>query len=279
MTSPRIGFVGAGNLASSLIGGLLAAGLSPDTLLAADPSEDQRRDIEQQFGILTSPNNADVVTQAGVVVLCVKPQIMRGVASGLAPNLSADQTVISVAAGIPAASLKAWLGGDQAPGIVRAMPNTPALLGAGATGLYAHGAVSPQGRQAATEIFEAVGITTWVDTEQALDWIIAVSGSAPAYFFAFIEAIASAGARLGLEAEEAERFAIATALGAARMASETDVPPGELRRRVTSPGGTTAEALRSFEDADLAGIVARAMDAAVARAGEMAREFGEAGHG
>ena len=276
MASPRIGFVGAGNLASSLIGGLLSAGLSPDTLMAADPSDDQRREIDAQFGILTSPNNADVVSQAGVVVLCVKPQIMRDVARALAEHLNPDQTVISVAAGIPAASLKAWLGGDQAPCIVRAMPNTPALLGAGATGLYAHGAVSEAGRQAATQLFDAVCITTWVDTEAALDWIIAVSGSAPAYFFAFIEAIADAGTKLGLDGAEAQRFAIATALGAARMASETDVPPGELRRRVTSPGGTTAEAIRTFEDGDLAGLVARAMDAAVARAGEMADAFGEA---
>lgn len=273
--SARIGFVGAGNMASSLIGGLLASGWSADSILAADPEAATRAAVEDRFGILTSSANADVAKHADIVVLSVKPQIMRTVAQDLAPCLQSEQTAVSIAAGIPAAALKRWLGGDTSPGIVRAMPNTPALLGEGATGLYAHGAVSDAGRQATTDMFDAVGITTWVEQEVALDWIIAVAGSAPAYYFAFMEAIAAAGAKLGLPADEAQRLTIATALGAARMAAEAGEAPAELRRRVTSPGGTTAEAIKHFEQNGLPDLVASAMDAAVARAGEMAKEFDE----
>lgn len=260
-------------MASSLIGGLLAADWSADTILAADPNAETCEAINKRFGILTSSNNADVAGTADVVVLCVKPQIMQAVARDLARHLSQEQTVISVAAGIPAQALQRWLGGQQAPGIVRAMPNTPALLGEGATGLYAHGQVSDAGLRAATALFDAVGITCWVEQEAALDWIIAVAGSAPAYYFAFMEAIADAGAKLGLPAEDAQRLSIATAVGAARMAAEAGESPAELRRRVTSPGGTTAEAIRHFDQHGLNTLVAGAMDAAVARAGEMAEEF------
>ena len=273
--SARIGFVGAGNLASSLIGGLLAAGWSADSILAADPDADTRAAIDERFGIITAADNADVVAHADVVVLCVKPQVMQAVARDLAQHLRPEQTAISVAAGIPAGALRTWLGGEQAPGIIRAMPNTPALLGEGATGLYAHGAVSDAGRTAATDLFDAVGVTLWVEKEVALDWVIAVAGSAPAYFFAFMEAISAAGAKLGLPAEAAQQLTIATALGAARMAAEAGEAPDELRRRVTSPGGTTAEAIKHFEQHGLDKLVAGAMDAAVARAAEMAKEFGE----
>lgn len=273
--SARIGFVGAGNLASSLIGGLLAAGWSADSILAADPDAETRDAAEKRFGILTSPNNADAVGTADVVVLCVKPQIMQAVARDLAGHLRPEQTVISVAAGIPAEALRAWLGGQSAPGVVRAMPNTPALLGEGATGLYAHGHVSDDGLRAATALFEAVGMVTWVEQEVALDWIIAVAGSAPAYFFAFMEAIAAAGAKLGLSEADAQQLTLATALGAARMAVESGEAPAELRRRVTSPGGTTAEAIAHFEQHGLNQLVAGAMQAAVSRAAEMAEAFGK----
>ncbi|WP_348672101.1 pyrroline-5-carboxylate reductase [uncultured Abyssibacter sp.] len=273
--TPRIGFIGAGNLSTSLIGGLIQAGWAPDSLCAADPSEARRQLIADRFGLLVSPENADIVHQADVVVLAVKPQIMRAVATALSRALHPDQTVVSVAAGIRGDALGRWLSSSLGtPGIIRAMPNTPALLGVGATGLVATNAVSQTGRDTAESVFRAVGQVEWLDDEADLDAVIAVAGSAPAYFFAFIEALTRGGEALGLSGEVSQRLAIQTALGAARMASETDVPVATLRERVTSPGGTTAEALKALEAGDLDGLVRRAMDAAVARAQTMADEFG-----
>lgn len=261
-------------MASSLIGGLLRAGASADSVCAADASAEQRDRVAADFGILVSPSNTDIARDCDVVVLAVKPQGLRDVAGELAHVLGPSQTVISVAAGIPGAALAQWLShAGQTPALIRAMPNTPALLGAGATGLVAINNVPETGRAAATALFETAGHVEWVDDEQALDAVIAVSGSGPAYFFAFIEALADHGARLGLAPDVAQRLAVATANGAARMATETGTPVATLRQRVTSPGGTTAEALRAFSDGGLDALVARAMDAAVARARVMASEL------
>lgn len=273
--TPRIGFIGAGNLASSLIGGLIQAGWSPDSLCAADPSDATRRRLTETFGLLVSPENRDIVQQTDVVVLAVKPQVMQPVARALAEAIRPTQTMVSVAAGIEGKPLARWLTTALGtPGIIRAMPNTPALLGTGATGLVAVNSVSELGRATAESIFSAVGTVEWLEREEELNAIIAVAGSAPAYFFAFIEALTRGGTDLGLPQEMAERLAIQTALGAARMAAETDVPVQTLRERVTSPGGTTAEALRAFQDGGLDTLVRQAMQAAVDRAHAMADEFG-----
>ncbi|MEC9406895.1 MAG: pyrroline-5-carboxylate reductase [Pseudomonadota bacterium] len=272
---PRIGFIGAGNLATSLIGGLIQAGWSPDSLCAADPSDATRQRLTEQFGLLVSPENGDIVHQADVVVLAVKPQIMQPVARAVAEAIRPTQTVVSVAAGIEGPALTRWLTTNLGtPGVIRAMPNTPALLGAGATGLVAINSVSELGRQTTESIFRAVGSVEWLAQEADLNAVIAVAGSAPAYFFAFIEALTRGGAALGLPEQTAERLAIQTALGAARMAAETDVPVQTLRERVTSPGGTTAEALKAFRAGGLDALVQQAMQAAVDRAEAMADEFG-----
>ncbi|PWN57110.1 pyrroline-5-carboxylate reductase [Abyssibacter profundi] len=273
--TPRIGFIGAGNLATSLIGGLIQAGWSPDSLCAADPADTTRRQLTERYGLLVSPENQDIVHQADVVVLAVKPQVMQPVARALAEAIRPTQTVVSVAAGIEGPALSRWLASTLGtPGIIRAMPNTPALLGAGATGLVAVNAVSEMGRSTTESIFAAVGTVEWLEREADLNAVIAVAGSAPAYFFAFIEALTRGGTNLGLPQTMAERLAIQTALGAARMASETDVPVQTLRERVTSPGGTTAEALKALQAGDLDALVRKAMQAAVDRAGAMADEFG-----
>ncbi len=273
--TPRIGFIGAGNLATSLIGGLIQAGWAPDSLCAADPSDARRQQLTEQFGLLVSPENADIVHQADVVVLAVKPQIMRAVATALSRALHPDQTVVSVAAGIRGDALTNWLSSTLGtPGVIRAMPNTPALLGVGATGLVAVNPVNELGRTTSESIFSAVGQVEWLDNEAQIDAVIAVAGSAPAYFFAFIEALAQGGEALGLNADVSQRLAIQAALGAARMAAETGEPVATLRERVTSPGGTTAEALKAFQAGDLEGLVQRAMNAAVARAQTMADEYG-----
>lgn len=271
---PRIGFIGAGNMASCLIGGLLQAGWSRDAVSAADANASQRERVAGEFDIRVEQDNAAAVRDCDIVILAVKPQSMRDVARALAPALQPSQTVVSVAAGIPARALVRWLTHDQAcPAIVRAMPNTPALLGAGATGLLPVNNVSDAGRDAVTAVFDTAGVVEWVTDEDQLNAVIAVSGSGPAYFFAFIEAMSNQGRELGLDAATAERLAIATASGAARMAAETDTPVATLRERVTSPGGTTAEALRALNAGGLETLVGQAMRAAVSRAQAMADEF------
>ena len=271
MNQSRIAFIGAGNMANSLIGGLLARGVPATSIHASEPSAERRQQLEQALAIHTHADNAAACAAADVVVLAVKPQIMRAVCQALAPALQPGQLVISIAAGISCASLQQWLG-HQA--VVRCMPNTPALLQQGISGLYAAGAVSPAQRSQATAILDAVGVSVWVDEEQQLDAVTAVSGSGPAYFFLLIEAMADAGVKLGLPAATAALLARHTALGAARMACEGDVDVATLRARVTSPQGTTDAAIRSFEADGLRSMVGRALQAAADRSAELAMELG-----
>lgn len=266
----RIAFIGGGNMAGALIGGLLRSGTRAADLLALELDAARRAQLEQQFGIATAAQPEQRLREQAVLVLAVKPQQMKAVCNELAPLIGA-QVVLSIAAGIRALDIARWLG-TQA--IVRAMPNTPALIGQGATGLAALPAVSAQQRALAERIMAAVGRVVWVDDESALDPVTAISGSGPAYVFYFIEAMIAAGRAEGLTEAQARELAIATFAGAAQLAARSDEPVSVLRERVTSKGGTTAAALASLAADRVDAAIARAVHAANVRAQEMGDEFG-----
>lgn len=268
----RITFIGAGNMASSLIGGLIAKGTNAQSICASEPEASRRAYIEQQFGIITEPDNVAACKNADVIVLAVKPQIMRQVCTPLAGQLRPEQLVISIAAGITVASLSQWLQHDN---IVRCMPNTPALLQQGISGLFASPTVTEVQRSFAETILQAAGMVVWLDNEQQIDAVTAVSGSGPAYFFLLVEAMIEAGAKLGLSEETASVLAKQTALGAARMLCENPLSAIELRHQVTSPQGTTDAAIRSFQGAGFTAMVATALEAAAQRSAELASELTE----
>ena len=272
MNHPRIAFIGAGNMAASLIGGLLARGLPAANLSASEPLAEQRQRIAAAHGIRVTEDNAAAIAGADIIVLAVKPQVMKPVCQALAPALPAGALIVSIAAGIPCASLSAWLG---TAAIVRCMPNTPALLREGASGLYANARTSAAQREQAGELLGAVGLALWLDEEAQIDAVTAVSGSGPAYFFLLMEAMSAAGQRLGLDAATASLLARQTALGAARMALESDVDPAELRRRVTSPKGTTEAAIKTFQAGGFEALVEQALQAAAHRSAELAEQLGQ----
>ena len=272
MSTPTIAFIGAGNMATSIVGGLVEAGHPADQIRAADPFPESLERLQQVAPVVACDNNNEAVAEADVVILAVKPQVMAEVCTGISSSLGANALVISIAAGITIDSMQAWLGGAAA--IVRCMPNTPALMGCGASGLFANNNVDEAQRGHAEKVLGAVGILSWVPREKDLDAVTALSGSGPAYFFLFMEAMIDAGQAQGLDRETATRLAQQTGLGAARMALDSDADLVELRRRVTSPGGTTQAAVESFEAAGLRQIVSEAMQAAADRADEMAREMG-----
>lgn len=265
-----IGFIGAGNMATSLIGGLLTNHYEATHITACDIDAQQLQQLEQRFGISTSQDAVDCARTADVVILAVKPQVMRTICEQLAETgARPDQLFVSIAAGVPADAIDGWLGGGRS--IVRCMPNTPALLQLGATGLAANARVTAAQKAAAEHILQAVGIAIWVDAEADLDAVTAISGSGPAYFFYFIELLEAAGVKLGLEAETAARLARQTALGAASMALHEDVV--KLRAQVTSKKGTTEQAILSFQQNQLARLVDEATAAAQGRAQQLAREL------
>lgn len=270
----RVTFIGAGNMASAIIGGMIDSGFSPSDITATSPSDDVLAPVRERLGIHTATENAEAVAEADVVVLAVKPQVMRDVCEALHETIQRRRPlIISVAAGLSAESIEHWLGGNLA--LVRCMPNTPALVGAGASGLYANANVDDAQRRLATELMESVGLVEWVEDEALLDAVTAVSGSAPAYFFLMFEAMEDAGVTLGLPADTARRLAMQTALGAAKMAMASDKTPAELKRNVMSPGGTTERAIEHLEEAGLRRIMAEAMTACADRASEMAEELGK----
>jgi pyrroline-5-carboxylate reductase len=271
----KIAFIGGGNMAAALISGLLKRSLLDADCIVSDPSAEQRQRLTRDFGIAATDDNALAVQDAEVVVLAVKPQQMRSVAQTLAPHLRAERCplLISVAAGIPHAALAQWIGPRIA--IVRAMPNRPALNGFGATGLYAPADVAQAQRILAQSIMGAVSATVWVEREQQMDTVTALSGSGPAYFFLFMEALEAAAHARGLPMELAHRLTLETAFGAAQMARESADTLATLRQQVTSKGGTTAAALEVFDAAGLRDIVARAVAAAERRSAELAAEYGQ----
>lgn len=268
-----IAFIGGGNMARSLVGGLVADGVPAAQLQVAEPDAARRAALERDFGIRVTADNAAAATTARVVVLAIKPQAMPGVARELArPLAGRDALALSIAAGIRSADLARWLG-DGVP-IVRAMPNTPALLGCGATVLCAGPGALDVHRELAESILRAVGSVHWVEDEAHMDTVTALSGSGPAYFFLLAEAMADAATELDMPPELARLLAIETALGAARMAIESDADIAALRQRVTSPGGTTEAAVEALEAGGFRALVTSALSRAQARSRELARLFG-----
>lgn len=273
MFDRKIGIIGGGNMARSLVGGLTERGLAPRLITVADPVAAQRDELRSRWKVGSSGDNRDAVRGAAVVVFAVKPQTMGTVATEVASDLRASGAVaLSIAAGIRVADLARWLG-ESVP-VVRSMPNRPALIGRGISALYADARVSAAARSDAEAVLSAVGATLWVEEESMLDTVTAVSGSGPAYFFLLMELLEAAGRELGLPAGAARQLSIETAYGAACMAHAGIEDPATLREQVTSRGGTTAAALAVFAAADLAGIVRRAVTAAAHRSAELAASYG-----
>lgn len=266
-----IAFIGAGNMAISLIRGLLETDTAPTTIIAADPSQEQRTKAAN-LGIKTSEDNNTAIRQAEVVVIAVKPQIAADVVKSL-DSINPQQLVISIAAGIDLESLQSWLPNNQP--IVRCMPNTPALVGAGMTALYANAAVNPVHRSAAERVLEAAGKIIWVNEESMLDAVTAVSGSGPAYFFLLMEHMIKAGTELGLDAQTSKALTLQTAYGAALMAQQATESVATLRENVTSPAGTTEAALNKMLEQHVPEAVVSALHAAHQRSIELAKEFGK----
>ncbi len=272
MKTNKIGFIGGGNMASSLISGLIASGHAPEQIWVSDINPDTLTALKQDLNVNTSTNNDDIINAVDVVVLAVKPQSLSAVAQSIATLIQQKQSlVVSIAAGINQNSLSRWLGADTA--IVRCMPNTPALVLTGATALHANDKVTAEQCDLAENILRAVGIALWVNDEAELDAVTAVSGSGPAYYFLLMEAMEKAALELGLSQETARLLVQQTALGAAKIALESADSPEQLRKRVTSPGGTTQQAIETFEQGGFTELVAKALHAARDRSIEMSKQM------
>ena len=264
----KIAFLGGGNMATSLVGGLVESGHPPAAIVVSEPVAEKRRDLVERFAVGVTADNREAAAASDVVVLAVKPQDMAEVVTGAAGAMrERGPLVVSIAAGTRIGRILEWLG-YPAP-VVRTMPNTPALLGCGATALFANEAVTDEQRGAAETILESAGIALWVDDEGLLDAVTAVSGSGPAYYFLLMEHMIRTGERLGLTASQARALTLQTALGAARMALESGRAPEELRVGVTSPGGTTSRALDLFREGGFGELVERALTGARDRSREL----------
>ncbi len=269
-----IAFIGGGNMASALIGGLVRAGRAPDSILAIDPGEAARSKLQADFGVRTQPAADAALAGAGLVVWAVKPQLFTEAAAPCAAHAS-DALHLSVMAGIRSDAIARAMGlAPAAARIVRSMPNTPALIGRGIAGLFATPAVSAAERAEVEAVLAPTGQTLWVDREADLDAVTALSGSGPAYVFYWVEAMVAAAVEMGLSAEQGKRLALATFDGATALAAQSDEPVGTLRERVTSKGGTTFAALESMRDDGVAEAVVRAVRAAQRRAAELGDAFG-----
>ena len=268
--SKCIGFIGAGNMASSLAGGLIAKGYDANSIIMSDLNENALTTARESLGVKTSQDNNDVLAIADIVVLAVKPQVMKVVAEGLANTIhQRTPLIISIAAGITVESMSTWFGGDLA--IVRCMPNTPALVQTGATGLYANSQVNEEQKTLAKNILDSVGIALWVNKESDIDAVTALSGSGPAYYFLVMEAMIAAGEKLGLDPEISRQLTLQTALGSAQMAITSEDEPAILRKKVTSPGGTTERALEILQEGGLVNLFDRALEGARNRSLELSK--------
>jgi pyrroline-5-carboxylate reductase len=273
MKSSKLTFIGGGNMATSLISGLIADGYDKSLITVSDPDSEKLSQLAARFGIHTEPDNTEAIATAEMVVLAVKPQIMEQVARGLAETIQkTNPLVISIAAGVKGQILRDWLGGNVA--LVRSMPNTPAMIQSGATGLHAGPGVTDEQRDMAETVLRAVGLTRWVEEEAQMDAVTAVSGSGPAYFFLVMEAMEEAAESMGLDHETARLLVLQTALGAARMAMESSDSPAVLRQKVTSPGGTTERALGLFEDGGIRELFKQALKGAEKRSEELSNMLG-----
>jgi pyrroline-5-carboxylate reductase len=275
-TELKIAFIGGGNMASALIAGLAGKLTPASNIHVVDPNAGALEKLADQFGVSTAPGVGAALAGCDVIVLAVKPQSMREVADQLLPLLQGPGAplILSIAAGIRGADLSRWLGGYGA--IVRCMPNTPALIGLGITGMVAMAGVGAAQKEAADAILKAVGATLWLQDEAQIDPVTAVSGSGPAYVFYFIEAMQEAAFELGLTAEQGKQLALATFVGAAQLAAQSAEPVALLRERVTSKGGTTYAALTSMEQSGVKGAIVAAVKAAAQRGKEMGDELGAA---
>ncbi|WP_193163857.1 pyrroline-5-carboxylate reductase [Microbulbifer hainanensis] len=275
MSAAKMVFIGgAGNMAGAVIGGLVSSGYPADKIVATGRNEQKLAEFADRTGVQVSTDNAAAVAEADVLVLSVKPQMMKELCESIAPVIKVSDhklLVITLAAGIPLAAYQRWLGAGVP--IVRAMPNTPALVGTGVTGLYAGEGVDEAQRQIAEQMAEAVGIAVWVEGESGIDQVIAVSGSGPAYYFQFMESMIDAAEKAGMPRADAERLTLQTALGAAKLAVASDVDVAQLKRNVMSPNGTTERAIHRFQSGGLPELVEQAMRDCAARAAEMAREL------
>jgi pyrroline-5-carboxylate reductase len=273
MKQQTLGFIGAGNMASSLIAGLLADGYPAQHIWASDVDAEKLARLHARFGIHTATDNQVVVENSQILILAVKPQTMQAVAREIGAAVGrCKPLIISLAAGVTEAAIDRWLGSGHA--IVRCMPNTPALVKTGATALHGNAKISADQRNRAEAVLRSVGVAVWVEREELLDSVTALSGSGPAYFFLLMEAMEDAAVALGLDPQTARLLTQQTALGAARVAIESEESPAGLRQRVTSPGGTTEQAIGSFEKAGLRALVLEAMTAARDRAVELSRRLG-----
>ena len=271
-TDLKIAFIGGGNMAQALISGLADKLIPANQIHVVDVHAETLRSVEKKWGVTTAATAGAEVSAVDVIVLAVKPQQMHDVASSIAPAIK-NQLILSIAAGIRADDLSRWLGGHQA--IVRTMPNTPALIGQGITGMVALAGVSDQQRTIADTILRAVGQTVWLESENQIDAVTAVSGSGPAYVFYFLEAMQQAAVELGLSAEQGRSLAQATFLGASALASASDESLATLRERVTSKGGTTYAALTSMNDDAVQAAIIKALKAAAQRGAELGKEYGQ----
>lgn len=273
MDQSTIGFIGAGNMGRSLAGGLLKSGWDRRKLILADPVPEQREAVERLLGVNVYLQNEDVAERADVLVLAVKPQVIKPVCEGLAAAVQQKRPLlVSIAAGVRIADLERWLGGNLS--LVRVMPNTPALVGSGASGMFANPRVSDPQRDLAESILRTVGVAVWLPSEDLLDVVTALSGSGPAYFFLVMEVLERAVIEQGLDLATARLLTLETAFGAAKMALEGGTEPAELRRRVTSPGGTTERAIAALQAGGAERLFADAIEAATQRSRELADLFG-----
>ncbi len=271
MNTQKIGFIGGGNMAMSLLNGLIASGHPAKQLWVSDTNAETLSHLAHTLNVNTSIDNAVIVDAVDVIVLAVKPQVLKSVAQTLAAAIHAKKLlVVSIAAGISQASLSVWLGDETA--IVRCMPNTPALVLTGATGLHANSNVTDEQIDLAESILRSVGIALWVETESELDAVTAVSGSGPAYYFLLMEAMEKAALEMGLSANVAQLLVQQTALGAAKIALESAESPESLRQRVTSPNGTTQKAIETFQAGGFVELVAKALHAARDRSIELSKQ-------
>ncbi len=272
MDKASIAIIGGGNMGTCLIGGLIANGYPKEKLWVADPAAEKLKQLQRSLGVHTTTDNKVAGMNADVIILAVKQKTLLTVTAELTQPVKMRKTlIISIVAGIRESSLQQWLGGDVA--IVRCMPNIPALIGSGASALYANHYVTPGQHALAESILRTVGIIVWLENEKDMDAVTALSGCGPAYFFLVMEALQQAGEELGLSKEIARLLTLQTAFGASRMALESEASAAELRKRVTSPGGSTEQALRVFEEKNIHKIFKQALQAAKERAEELAKSF------
>lgn len=278
MINKKIGFIGAGNMAFSLIGGLTTTGVTGQNIWVSDPNTDKTQQMAAQFGLNVARDNLQLSQSVDIVILAVKPQQLAEVCGEIAATVSDTKPLIlSIAAGVLSKDIEGWLADNSPvkPALVRCMPNTPALVQSGATALFANAQVSDQQKTLSESIMRATGLTLWLDDEADMDAVTALSGSGPAYFFLVIEALEKAGVQLGLDDKTAHLLAIQTAFGASKMALESDDTPETLRKKVTSPGGTTEKAIGILQEGQLEELFGKALEGARARSIELAEILGK----